>query len=268
MTTPDDDLARLQRIAFGSGSSDSERADAARELDLRRAAAAPPPPDPADEPGDGPSTPPTPPPPPEADAAPAGATAPVAPAAAGRRWLQLVVGVGAAALVVGLFAGWQLGSRGQATAEAPASTPPATPYNGPRTLAEYIEALPLALETPAADVFARTLTADDVPDGLSMSDARTGAPEFRLLATTNEGVRIYGSRDKLDLCLTVATPAATGLEATAVGTCTEDGRFPEDGLLVNASTVREVADADGSTNFVLTSFSVTWTADGRLAFGP
>jgi hypothetical protein len=261
----DDELARLQRIAFGSGSSEAARADAARELDARRAAAS------AGEPGPGDPT-------VEHDhvsATPAGADAaadtltPGEPptAAAGRRWLRLVIGVGAATLVVGLLAGWQLGAS-QVREQSPAVGPSATPYDGPRTLAEYLETLPLALESGAADVFSRPLTTDDVPDGMSMYDEGTGSPEYRLLATTKEGVQIYASREGLDLCLTVTTPAGAGIAASGMGTCTVDGRFPETGLELDTSAVREVTDADGSTNFLLTSFSVTWKADGSLSFGP
>ncbi|GAA1839625.1 hypothetical protein [Agromyces salentinus] len=264
MPEPDDDLARLQRIAFGSGSSEAERADAARELDARRAAAS------VGEPGPGDPT-------VEHDhvaATPTGtdaATVALAPGepptSAGLRWLRLVIGVGAATLVVGLLAGWQLGAS-QVREQSPAVGPSATPYDGPRTLAEYLDTLPRALESRAAEVFSRPLTADDVPDGLSMYDAATGSPEYRLLATTKEGVRMYASRDDLDLCLTVTTPAGAGIEATGMVACTEDGLFPEAGLALDASAVREVTDADGSTSFVLTSFLVTWKADGSLSFGP
>jgi hypothetical protein len=264
---PDDELARLQRIAFGSGSSEQERADAARELDALRAGTPAGPSghaegEAAGVPVDSPTAR-----EPDVAARTAGTDEPRV-AVGRRRWLQVVIGVGGAALVVGIVAGWQLGARTMTTSAAPDATPTATPPTEPLTLDEYLGTLPLAVESRAADVFATPLTADDVPDGLSLYDAGTGAPEYRLLAVTAEGVRIYASRSHLDLCLIVTTPAGGDLPAGEDGTCTRDGRLPEAGLGIDTSAVREVVGADGSTNFVLVSFSVTWTADGSLSFGP
>ena len=259
MPEPDDDLARLQRLAFGSGASESERADAARELEAllqARAAAVE-----AEQSAVAASA---------ASAADAGAAHPDAAGAAEageppaesvgradtaqRTRLRRAVVVGVAALVVGLLAGWQLGTTVHATAESAVPTPTATPYEGPRTMADYLESQPLALDLPAADVFTRPATEADVPPLPVDFNVGHGPLEFRYLLTRPGGLtdagsverRYYAARDEVELCLFVTT---VGTESTSELACTTDGRFPVGGISSAAGTL----SPDGTL-----SFPISW----------
>lgn len=258
MPEPDADLARLQRLAFGSGASDAERADAARELDaLREARAAAAVEaeataaaadrsvsgnaeagggDAVGEPGAGP------------EAAPAEATT-----TAPRTWLRRAIVVGVAALVVGLLAGWQLGTSMHATAESVIPTPTATPFEGPRTMEEYLAEQPLASEVPAADVFLRPATEADASPMPTDSDLGLGPLEYRLLATSQDGTRFFVARSESDFCLVVVFADAF---AGSAASCTGEGRFPKDGLgLIVSSgdmagpTVDAILDINGRLTF-------------------
>ncbi|MFF2370448.1 hypothetical protein [Agromyces sp. NPDC058110] len=245
MPEPDDDLARLQRLAFGSGASDAERADAARELDALIAARADASAAEAEAEGaDGT---------PGARAAAEGDAMPVAtpeladdvpdgaePAATRRTWLARPLVVGAAALVVGLLAGWQLGTGSLATADASGSTPTPTPtptFEGPRTMAEYLATQPLASDAPVGELFERPATDADVPPLPVDYDLGRGPLEFRALANRTgggaadaSGERFYfAARDEVDVCLLIMTVSES---STAEMGCTDDGLFPVDGLRV------------------------------------
>ncbi|WP_152030815.1 hypothetical protein [Agromyces aureus] len=261
MPEPDDDLARLQRLAFGSGASESERADAARELEAlleaRSAAAlaereaeaaalaaatstsAPGASAPVDATADG-------------DGGAGAATEPDAETTR-RAWLPRAIGVGVAALLVGLLAGWQLGTSTLATAEPPAATPTPT-FEGPRTMADYLETQPLAADLPAADVFLRPETEADVPPLPVDFNLGHGPLEFRYLLTRPGGLtdggsverRYYAARDEVELCLFVTT---VGTVSTSEMACTEDGRFPVGGITSAAGTL----SPDGTL-----SFPISW----------
>ncbi|GAA1955953.1 hypothetical protein [Agromyces allii] len=263
MPESDDDLARLQRLAFGSGASESERADAARELDAlfeaRSAAAlaereaeaaalaaatstsAPGASEPVDATTDG------------GGGTGAGAATEPDAETTRRAWLPRAIGVGVAALLVGLLAGWQLGTTALATAEPPAATPTPT-FEGPRTMADYLAAQPLAFDLPAADVFLRPATEADVPPLPVDFDLGHGPLELRYLLTWPGGPadagsverRYYAARDEVDLCLFVTT---VGTVSTSEMACTTDGRFPVGGITSAAGTL----SPDGTL-----SFPITW----------
>ncbi|KQM82184.1 hypothetical protein [Agromyces sp. Leaf222] len=243
MPEPDADLARLQRLAFGSGASDAERADAARELDaLREArsaaaveaevAAGEPPAEPEVQPAVTPVA---------ADSVPSGR-------------LRGTIIVGLAALVVGLLAGWQLGTTLHATAESAMPTPTATPFTDQPSMADSLAEQPLAGEASAADVFLRPATEADAAPLPPEFGFGNGSLEYRLLATRPDGTLVFLARDAAELCVVVAFPDLGG----AASTCTVDGRFPEKGLNVATSV---------SADDTPTSIDVTLAADGRLTFG-
>jgi hypothetical protein len=265
------DVAHLQRIAYGADSTPEERQRAADELrTLATATDAPaglsPSPEAAGVTGatDGPRN-------PGGASGPAGsgsaasataaADAP-APASAdepgaGRR-LAIRIGVvaGAAALVVGVGAGWQLARLDGADAADSAAPAPAT-SPGPRLQADVLAAMPVATETLAARVFLREAVAEDAPDlpGLLDGTGLTpdgGPPEFRLLATRADGTRFFAARDGDELCLFVLfTP-----EPSTTRACTEGGRFPTEGLRLVASAERGRDSVDA-----------TWRPDGSLQIG-
>jgi hypothetical protein len=257
----DDDVAHLQRLAYGADSTPEERHRAVDELRTLATAtdataSLSPPPDPAGatgatggavDPGGAP--------------APAGsgtaASASADEPGAGRR-LAIRIGVitGAAALVVGVVAGWQLGRLDGADAADSGAPAPAT-SPGPRLQADVLAAMPVATETLAARVFLREAVAEDAPDlpGLLDGTGLTpdgGPPEFRLLASRADGTRFFAAHDGDELCLFVLfTP-----EPSTTRVCTDDGRFPVEGL-------RLVASAESGRD----SVDATWRPDGSLQMG-
>jgi hypothetical protein len=251
----DDEVARLQRLVYGANSTPDERrraADALQELAVADA---------ADQAADATST----------LSEPSGGGAAEAPAVAGnddapdpdddrrlgRRFALRVAAVAGAALVIGILAGWQLAQLTAADADAGAlPTPSASP--GPRLQADVLAAMPVAAETLAARVFLRPAVPEDMPDIPGMPEGTritlSGGPaEFRLLATRSDGVRFYAARDGAELCLYVTFPEpADG--AIALAGCTQEGRFPEDGIRVDGSSGQASIDA-------------TWHPDGSLQMG-
>lgn len=229
----DADIARLQRIAFGSGATDAEREAAVRELtgvdgpdgsallDVPRSAAPPAPRS-------------------AGDAAPDGrAPASVAPDRPESR-MRWALAAGALALAFGVLIGWGLGSRGAVdptTLSAPSTPPTAQAY------AEYLESLPLVSEAGAAAVFTRESISGDA---LPRSWVRDGFRQQRLLLTLPDGSRAFAALRDGEACLVVAFPTEGGLSR-----CTESGRFPEGGIHVVAE--REAA-----------WFTVVWLADGTV----
>ncbi|MDQ0894327.1 hypothetical protein [Agromyces ramosus] len=272
MNHRDDEVARLQRLVYGADSTADERRRAAEELhELAQAtdAAARPSPgsaDIADSAGgtgstDGGATP--------AHAAASSPTAdvddppaPGAEAGFGRR-LAIRVGVagGAAALVLGIVAGWQLSQLdGGDVADADALTAP-TESAGPRLQADALAAMPVAAETLAARVFLRAAVPEDRPDLPGLREGAgmvpgNGPREFRLLATRADGIRFFAARDVDELCLFYVTPVSGPEGVTASGTCTRGGRFPNEGLRLSGS---------GSSG--TESVDATWRPDGSLQIG-
>ncbi|WP_157372978.1 hypothetical protein [Agromyces sp. Root81] len=157
-----------------------------------------------------------------------------------------------AALVVGVLAGWQAGAREaglQAEHDADLAAASASAFPGPRTQAEYLESLPVAAESPAFDVFLRPATAADAPAAGPEMNFGNGQLEYRLLGTRADGLPIYAARDDSELCLFIEFGTDGG-----VATCTDDGRFPAEGLRLDASMY-----ATSSPSIV-----VTWRPDGSL----
>jgi hypothetical protein len=266
MNHPHDDahVGRLQRLAYGADSTPEERRRAADELKALAAGTpvnASPSPGPGDADSDGGGPPST-----RAQAAAAAAAAAPGdspepddqPRLARRLVIRIGVAAGAAALVLGVMAGWQLGQLGGADAAdagAPA-VPPASP--GPLLQADVLAAMPVAAETPAARVFLRDAVAEDTPDLPGVADGigmtPTGGPlEFRLLATRSDGTRYFAARDGADLCLFITFPAEPESLIATAG-CTQSGRFPNEGVRVTGSGGQHSVDA-------------TWRPDGSLEIG-
>ncbi|GAA1955896.1 hypothetical protein [Agromyces allii] len=228
----DAEVARLQRIAFGSGASDAEREEAVRRL--------------AQADGDGGSAmfavPRTTARPELEPARTGGAPASVVPdrPESRMRWALIA---GAIALAAGVLIGWGLGSRGPAAPAAldalPASSPPTTA----RAYAEYLESLPLVSEAAASKVFTRESISGDA---LPRSWVRDGFRQQRLLLTLPDGSGVFAALRDGEACLVLDFAAEGGLSR-----CTEGGRFPEEGIHV----VAERAAA---------WFVVVWSADGTV----
>lgn len=240
----DERIARLQQALYGAGSSESERAAAAAELESLRSAARPF--APIDGTTDGATD--------AADESPTATTsaAPVLPTPSSRprsHELRWVIGAGAAALAVGLAIGWQLGAR-ENGANADRAAAAATPFPGARTQAEVRAAYPLAASSRAAEVFQRPLTPADTPAVSASGAFSDAAPEYRLLVTRADGVAVFAARDGDEFCLYVV------LDADSSGSsCTSEGRFPTDGLVMTAS--RSGPDP--------LRVELTWLPDGSLA---
>jgi hypothetical protein len=202
-------MARLQRLAYGADASAEERAAAEAELAALRA------PD---------STPAVDPEPMQASGAtddhsvresasagkPSSAAAPARPA---QRGLLRALAWSAAALVAGIAIGWGVGSGVEPSEGADVGVPVA--------------------ETRAWEVFDRPATDGDfVRHPGPLVDIGTDDSTRRLLLTRSDGVQLIAVRttDGEDACLILALPV--GRPATA---CTEDGRFPRDGLRAEIS---------------------------------
>ncbi len=251
MAQPDDHSAsrrtQLERLVYGAGASEEERAAAERELAaLRRRDAG------ADAPAgsDGPPDPDAPegsdaPPAPRAasDAAPA-----PAPDAAPRAWYRsrtLLVAASAAVfgLLLGGLVGWQL-SRAAA----------ATGTNGVPVAGSGAEAM---LQRPV-----------DFDDRPALFDAESGIDRdsLRRIATSDgggeradRGVAAYGARstDGRELCLAVVWERMGGGGIA----CTSGGRIPPNGLAIEMGTSDPTAP-----NGILT-LRATWFADGTVQLG-
>jgi hypothetical protein len=81
--------------------------------------------------------------------------------------------------------------------------------------------------------------------------------DTRLLATRPDGVEVFAARRGPDLCLLIPTSPDPGYAAT----CTDDGRFPTEGLLLSDSGG---ATADGSSTAPIVAI---WYPDGSLHLG-
>lgn len=230
MPPPDDDpeerIARLQRLAYGADATDAERAAAEAELaalrergDAGEGAAGEAPARSGAGDGSTRST---------AAAATvsvsAGAAAPdaasasldsadVRPVRPPRFGRRAVLAYSAAALVAGTVIGWAVGSG-------------IAPSEGSDV------GVPVA-ETTAWEVFDRPPTDGDFARHPGpLVDLGTDDSTRRLLLTRSDGVRLIAVRttDGENACLILALPV--GRPATA---CTEDGRFPRDGIRAEIS---------------------------------
>ena len=158
---------------------------------------------------------------------------------------------GAAALVIGIVAGFAVGWQTRASDPGDEGSAGATgPVElGPRLHADVFASMPIALETDAAHVFDRAQTSDDTPvlvTPLVEVTSLAGPVETRLLATSPDGVTLFGARDDTDLCL-----IAVFGDGGATSVCTQRGRFPSDGLRMTGGGPDVVIEA-------------AWTPDGVL----
>jgi hypothetical protein len=234
---PDHDqrMRLLQRTAYGAVAGDAERRAARAELEAMRREFAE-----ADDAvggvADAPST-----------------TGPIAVArkplqTAAARSLKCAIAVGAAALVVGVAVGWQAAARttvSEPTAADAALGGAASMALGPGE----VVSVPV-VASPAYEVFDRPPAATDTPPlGLPVDwyDPAT----LRLLASTPDGVAVYGAKASADpttdACVVIAHAAgAVG------GSCTTRGMF-EHGRLDGSLYLEGVG-----------LLSATWHADGSV----
>ena len=131
----------------------------------------------------------------------------------GRRLaIRIGVAAGAAALVLGVMAGWQLGQLSGADAAEPESPSAPIASPGPRLQADVLAAMPVAADTLAARVFLRRgrrggHARHPRPARYGAATTPGGGPlEFRLLATRADGTRFFAARDGADLCLLLTFP--------------------------------------------------------------
>ncbi|WP_173922653.1 hypothetical protein [Agromyces sp. Marseille-P2726] len=243
----DERMRELQRVAYGAVASDAERAAAIAELEsLRQEQAGEEEAAIVEVPIEAART--------VVEKTPTGSTRAMAEwiaasDAASVRRFRWAMAAGTAALLVGVAVGWQLGARfpppSAATTALSAVDAPAAEG---QTMAEFLASQPVAAETRAADVFSRPATSEDVPVEGSIADFGKGPLEFRLLGVQSDGTRLYAARDSIDLCLYVSYGAHG-----AAAACTQDGRFPRDGLTLTSSDSGSAGEVDA-----------TWHVDGSL----
>lgn len=201
--TYDERLHRLQRLAYGAGASETDRAAALAELEaLRREratsgrATSEAPEVVSSRRGDG-------------DTADAAAAKPL-------KWAIAAI---AAALVIGVALGWPVGAR--VTDGSP------SPPNSSTGQGHDASLVPVA-DTGALRLFETSATSADAPPDAYPRDS-VAPTEYRRLLTRPDGVSLHIARLHGDaaICAVVTLPG----EFTA-STCTRDGMFPRSGLWV------------------------------------
>jgi hypothetical protein len=250
----DERLRHLQRIAYGAVASSGERAAALAELDaLRREAVA------AEADGaasDAPE------PAPVREKTPTGSTRAVsewiaASDAASVRRFRWAVAAGTAALLVGIAVGWSLGTRAAPSEPAAVGDPLGAASSIGAATPEGLELK--VVESPAYAVFDRPALPTDTPPTPAQDDWAGGwldTSTLRLLATTADGVGVYGAKavpggfsgnsGPDDVCVVIVRGSGIG------GSCTQDGVF-HDGELWTELYV----DGDGLVR-------AEWRADGGV----
>ena len=241
----DERMRRLQHTAYGAVASEAERNAALAELEaVRRELAR------AEVTAE------------RADAADPAATGPVAvgPVATGAidvapaasrtpaaRSLKWAIAVGAATLVVGVAVGWQAGAR--TTVSEPSAADAALGGAASITLGLGEIVPEPVVGSTAFDVFDRPTTANDVP-AITLSGDWYDPTTMRLLATTPDGVSVYGAKavddPANDVCVVIAHP-----KGAVGGSCTSGGLF-EHGVL------------QSSLHLAGAGYSATWHADGSV----
>lgn len=246
-------LAELQRLAYGAGGSDAERAAAASELAALRAEVGS---VPTDASGD------TQP----ADAV--GATTDAASdlsadddalveasGAAERRAHRRLVAVGAIAAATGLLlgglGGWQLAERAAAAAAEAAPRPGTV-----AALSDSDVLLPQEIPVDGTGAY-RALLLDDGATTLPAmwtDDPTIDADTAHRLRAATGGIEVYGmmTSDHEDLCLLIMYTDGGAMS------CTDRGVFPPLGLTLSASPSYR---PDGS---LAPSLEATWLANGTL----
>ena len=246
----DERIRRLQRIAYGANASAEERSAALDDLERleqrdvasANASAAGPTRDGADGSESSFGS--------ESDIA-VDATATPASRRSSRFAIRAGLIAGAAALVVGIGAGFAVGwqSRPSEPMETGAAGPSAPVELGPRLHADVFASMPIALETDAARVFDRAPTPVDTPGvetPLAEVTSLVEPIETRLLTTNSDGTGVFGARDDTDICL-----IAVFTDGGAASVCTQRGRFPTEGLRMSA----------GGPGVIV---YISWSPDGVL----
>jgi len=217
----DERMRRLQRIAYGAVASGTERAAALAELEaLRRVHAAS---DAEGEPADAPPLTPLHPGSTSVAAAPSIASVAGAGAGASRddavKPLKWAIAVGTAALLVGVAVGWQVAAR-MTTSEPSAAAVATVPAAGGLTVSVDQTSLPRLFDAAPDPA--------DLPQSAT-PDPRIAPADYRLLVTRSDGVALHVARvdGGADVCAVLAIPGGF-----TMGSCTQDGRFPEGGLRV------------------------------------
>lgn len=162
----------------------------------------------------------------------------------------VVTGVIAVAIgvVAGFAAGWQAHPNQPVGATAPSGSSDSA-NAVPSLHADVFAAMPIALETDAARVFDRPPTPADTPDletPLAEITSLLGPIETRLLATSADATHVFAARDDADVCLLADFP-----DGGAASVCTQQGRFPTEGLSMSAGGPDVIVD-------------VAWSPDGML----
>lgn len=213
----DERMRRLQQLAYGAVASDADRAAAVAELEeLRRHCAAEPESDLA-APVPSPIAP-TPLPPAAVDAG----------AEASARPFRWAIAAGAAALLVGVVVGWQVGTR------VPASAPETTDQalGGAMSISVgpgEVVSVPVTGSVAYATFDRPASATDTLPVGIP--DDWVDPASVRLLATTPDGLAVFGAKavpggfsgssGPDDVCLVIVKGGRTG------GTCTRQGVFAD-----------------------------------------
>ncbi|WP_448808231.1 hypothetical protein [Agromyces bauzanensis] len=216
----EEQLSRLQRLAFGAVASDAERAAAVAELELiqrERAAAE------AEREGADAAGPPTAPAVPRAPGV-GSSTRPEGEASgtAAAKTLKWALVAGTAALLIGVAVGSQIGTRG--AADESSNTVDSTAH-------ELHAALMPIGDTAVPRLYEADPTPADVPQAAYPRDS-IAPTDYRLLLTRPDGVSLRVARlhGGADVCAVVTLPS----EFTA-SSCTHNGMFPEAGLRVAVS---------------------------------
>jgi hypothetical protein len=129
--------------------------------------------------------------------------------------------VGTTALLIGVAVGWQVAAR-MSTSEPSAASVATVPAADGLTVPVDQTSLPRLFEAAPGPA--------DVPRSPT-PDPRIAPADYRLLVTRSDGVALHVARvdGGADVCAVLAIPGGF-----TMGSCTQDGRFPEGGLWVEA----------------------------------
>ena len=223
-------MRRLQRLAYGAGASDADRAAAMAELEaIRRDRATGEAEGARTDPADAPTT-------PSVTRAPAhgSSTRPDgrASGAAAAKRLKWAIAAGATALLIGVAAGWQVNARVGAG-------PPSAVVSTTRGLDASL--IPVG-DTAVHRLYEAEATAEDVPQDAYPRDS-IAPTEYRLLVARSDGVSLHVARlhGGEAICAVVTRPG----EFTA-SSCTHDGMFPRAGLWVEVFIEGDIGLVRGS----------------------
>lgn len=213
----DERMRRLQRLAYGAGASDDDRAAAIAELEaigreraMGEAEAA------RTDAADAPTAPSV-----TRALAVGSSTRPegAASGAAAAKPLKWAIAAGATALLIGVGVGWQVNAR------VGADDPPSAVVSTTRGLDASL--IPIG-ETAVHRLYKAGATAEDVPQDAYPRDS-IAPTEYRLLVARSDGVSLHVARlhGGAEICAVVTRPG----EFTA-SSCTRGGMFPRAGLWV------------------------------------